>query len=385
MTREIMTTLDCLFESHRSSCSIRLSVCVASDIWLLSPIFLSSFVFPHNFLLVSVSAAIFLTATICSVGFPLVLALGLDPPVKELLVGLFFFLASMFMMLVYFGPRTYLLLTGADLNNKLQIVRSKKVVSPGLRGALEYFMGKGKDADGADSGKTTLNCRSDRASGDALVDNDREDALVRAAVNRFMLRNPETVDDCQRLVAHLQKTIMDLNMKSVNGASSLFDSHSHSRRGSSHRSITSTHNGNHLQQSSCLSEAPVTPLFALQSKKVPLLGVGRHSRSSAVSVAPCDGDAGKEDDEACTGAANFCNIQTPPCPSEALGCGEVNEETFNCSGGQNGAGCGTNTDSPLPISLGRHSIQETNTTHNKRCSISSQVDTVPVDNRKHIN
>ena len=59
---------------------------------------------------------------ICCIVFPIVFLLNLDPTVQELISGIGFALASLSTLIVVFGPKSWLLLQGAELDSKLGIV-----------------------------------------------------------------------------------------------------------------------------------------------------------------------------------------------------------------------------------------------------------------------
>jgi hypothetical protein len=75
--------------------------------------------------------AVFTIIFVSIAGLPIVMSLPLDPYLKELVVGFCFFIALVAANGFYFGPKSYLLLTGADLNAQFQLVQKKnsKVLS----------------------------------------------------------------------------------------------------------------------------------------------------------------------------------------------------------------------------------------------------------------
>ena len=221
-----------------------------------------------------------MAATICSVGFPLVLALGLDPPVKELLVGLFFFLASMFMMLVYFGPRTYLLLTGADLNSKLQIVykgKKKGRLVDQLRASIAVQGGSDKAANDNSNPHKHVNWAvsvPSRNPGASSAGNAEDAVKASEAIYKYVLRDPDTAEECQSVIAHMHKVLMDINMKAMQSADK-------SLLGSS-----STSDPAKASSAAEISQNPSQTRAPLSSNKIPLLN--SHHKYASSSVLPVD-------------------------------------------------------------------------------------------------
>jgi hypothetical protein len=60
---------------------------------------------------------------------------------NELIIGIAYFLAYAALTYFYFGPKAYLLLTGADLNSKFQIVMKEKSKSQKISAAAQTNKG----------------------------------------------------------------------------------------------------------------------------------------------------------------------------------------------------------------------------------------------------
>ena len=71
------------------------------------------------------SAAVSTIIFVSIAGLPIIMALPLDPYLKDLVVGFCFFIGLCVSSGFYFGPKVYLLLNGADLNAQFQLVMKK--------------------------------------------------------------------------------------------------------------------------------------------------------------------------------------------------------------------------------------------------------------------
>jgi hypothetical protein len=68
-------------------------------------------------------AAVMLVVVLAAIVFPVIYVLDNDPIIEGTLAGVAFFVANTGSLLIYFSPKLYLVLTGATLNSKFQIVR----------------------------------------------------------------------------------------------------------------------------------------------------------------------------------------------------------------------------------------------------------------------
>lgn len=86
--------------------------------------------FSHIFLsiLFYFVVALFLILVVSAVAFSLTLTLDLPQYVREFIVGLCFFISSVGSLLLYFGQKTRLLLSGAEMNGRFQVVRGSQVL-----------------------------------------------------------------------------------------------------------------------------------------------------------------------------------------------------------------------------------------------------------------
>jgi hypothetical protein len=69
------------------------------------------------------AAAVMLVVVLVTIIFPVIYILDNDPIIEGILAGVAFFVANTGSLLIYFSPKIYLVLTGATLNSKFQIVR----------------------------------------------------------------------------------------------------------------------------------------------------------------------------------------------------------------------------------------------------------------------
>jgi hypothetical protein len=67
-----------------------------------------------------------LIVLLAAIVFPLIYVIDHEPLFEEIVTGIAFFVANTGSLLIYFSPKIYLVLTGATLNHKFQIVRKAK-------------------------------------------------------------------------------------------------------------------------------------------------------------------------------------------------------------------------------------------------------------------
>jgi hypothetical protein len=109
-------------------------------------------------------------------------------------LGLCFFLASTSCLLIFFGPKAYLLFTGADLNAKLQIVRKGGVDRAKRTRELEARMKAASEEDTGGAG---------------------EGKLDTAYAAEFLKKEPATSIECEKLLSHIKAKLMVINLKAV--------------------------------------------------------------------------------------------------------------------------------------------------------------------------
>ena len=105
-----------------NGCYIHLCVSCPPTYLILAPLFVPCFV---SYSSPPLSAAVSTIIFVSIAGLPIIMALPLDPYLKDLVVGFCFFIGLCVSSGFYFGPKVYLLLNGADLNAQFQLVMKK--------------------------------------------------------------------------------------------------------------------------------------------------------------------------------------------------------------------------------------------------------------------
>jgi hypothetical protein len=213
-------------------------------------IFTREFIF--CFFLFSAISAI---AIISAVGFAVAIAFPMVPYITDFYLGVCFFVASSFALVAYFGPKIYLLMTGADLNRQFKIVRKRGVASVSLNNAGESSISPGIGdlaAAAGTSGATPT--ESTRLGGS-------DDILKKSVIATYLPVRPLTQEHCRILIEHMQGRLMALDMQFVNGDASRIASQSSKNRKNDFNKL-------HIQSISELKEDSVIFLAPQSSQSV---------------------------------------------------------------------------------------------------------------------
>jgi hypothetical protein len=133
-------------------------------------------------------AAIFFIVVVCAIGFPLIFVVAFDPYLQELIIGGCFSIGALFTMCIYFGPKLSLLLSGADLNNKFQIVN------------------KSKDKKDVQAKKQAELLAAAEAEAEA------------EKARQYLLSVPKDAEACEAVINFLQGELYRINLKAQQGS-----------------------------------------------------------------------------------------------------------------------------------------------------------------------
>jgi hypothetical protein len=145
------------------------------------------------------------------VSFSFILAMPLEPWVDEAITAVAYFISCMAMIRYYFAPKMYLLLTGADLDRHLRIVRKEKTAEELEKEAArrsKIYAATAEDVE--------------------LID-----------LHRALVKVPKTVEECNKLVAAIQLRCMVLAQRDAMDISNSVSNQSSgaASRNSHHESI----------------------------------------------------------------------------------------------------------------------------------------------------
>jgi hypothetical protein len=131
--------------------------------------------------------------------------LPVDDFILSFALGVCFFVACTLALLAYFGPKAYLLLTGADLNRQFKIVRKGSVPKHNTDPTVV----------GSSSGIVVPVDGTVRA--DAVANHD--EPLKKSVIALYLTEAPKTQEHCRIIIEHVQELLMTLDLRSVNGIS----------------------------------------------------------------------------------------------------------------------------------------------------------------------
>jgi hypothetical protein len=135
----------------------------------------------------------------------------MEVDVLNFALGVCFYIACTLALLAYFGPKAYLLLTGADLNRQFKIVRKG---SGGGNRRKPGAVVAGAEGEGEHDHSDTNHYDT------ALAIDEEEGRRQKSIVALYLTEMPQSQQHCRILISQLQRMLMTMNMESAPGNSS---------------------------------------------------------------------------------------------------------------------------------------------------------------------
>jgi hypothetical protein len=158
--------------------------------------------------------------TFCAIGFPVVFVVIERAYLKQLITGICFFAGSTGAMIIYFAQKSYLVLTGADLNAKFEIVRKdrnrkKKGTTPPEDARLKYAPSKPLDGN-TDADRGTLEAQTSGHLTASAKERRRQSRLPHLSTVpevKFLKEPPKDANELHEIIAYLQGVAVNMAMR----------------------------------------------------------------------------------------------------------------------------------------------------------------------------
>jgi 7 transmembrane sweet-taste receptor of 3 GCPR len=159
----------------------------------------------------AIARVIFIITAVSAAAFAFVFVLGLDPWLNEVITAIAFFVSCMAVVCYYFGPKLYLLLTGADLDKHFKIVRRDKTE-------------REKEHEEANKNKIYAATAEDVADAEKNDKDAWRTGENGTQVDKYLVKLPKAMIECNDIIKVLEARVMILAQRATQGSNSLSNS-----------------------------------------------------------------------------------------------------------------------------------------------------------------